>query len=166
MMLGISLSTFTLVHVLISLIGIGSGLVVVFGMISGKRPDRWTPLFLASTVLTSLTGFLFPFEHLLPSHKVGILSLIVLAIAILALYVFRLAGRWRSIYVISSVLALYFNCFVGVVQAFLKVPGLKAMAPKQTELPFLVAQTVVLLAFILLGFFATRRFRTPAVLVT
>lgn len=166
MILGMSTSAFTLLHVLISLVGIGSGLVVVFGMLSGKRLDGWTPLFLASTVLTSVTGFLFPFEHLLPSHKVGIISLIVLAIAILALYVFHLAGKWRTIYVVTAVLALYLNVFVAVVQSFLKIPALKAAAPTQTEPPFLVAQTIVLALFIALGVFAAKRFRGAPVPAT
>lgn len=162
MILGMSTSTFTLLHVLISLVGIGSGLVVVFGMISGKRLDGWTPIFLASTVLTSLTGFFFPFDHLLPSHKVGIISLIVLAVAMVALYARRLEGGWRSTYVISAVLALYLNVFVLVVQAFLKVPTLKALAPAGFEPPFLVAQTIVLALFVMIGIFAAKRFRSPA----
>src|ERR1700694_2762299 len=143
MILGISTSTFTLVHVVLSLLGIFTGLVVLFGMFSSKRLTGWTALFLATTVLTSVTGFFFPLDHLLPSHIVGIVSLVVLAAAIVALYVYRLAGAWRWLYVASAVLALYLNAFVGVVQAFLKVPFLNALAPKQTELPFLIAQIVV-----------------------
>ena len=159
MILGMSTSTFTLIHVLISLIGIGSGLVALYGLLNGKLLAGWTPLFLVSTVLTSVTGFLFPVEHLLPSHKVGIISLVVLAVAIAALYPFHLAGKWRAVYVISALMALYLNCFVGVVQSFLKVPALHAMAPNGNEPAFLVAQTVLLLIFIVLGVFATRRFR-------
>ena len=166
MILGMSTSTFTLVHVLISLIGIGSGLVALYGLLNGKLLSAWTPLFLLSTILTSMTGFLFPVEHLLPSHKVGIISLIVLAIAIAALYLFHLAGKWRAIYVISALMALYLNCFVGVVQSFLKIPALHAMAPNGNEPPFLVAQTIVLLVFIVLGVFATKRFRGVPVLAT
>jgi hypothetical protein len=162
MILGMSTSTFTLLHVLISLAGIGSGLVVVFGMISGKRLDSWTPFFLASTVLTSVTGFVFPFDHLLPSHKVGIISLIVLAIAIIALYARRLEGGWRATYVISAVLALYLNVFVLVAQAFQKVPALKALAPTGSEPPFLVAQTIVLALFVVIGILAAKQFRSPA----
>lgn len=109
MILGMSTSTFTLLHVLISLIGIGSGLIALYGLLNGRLLSGWTPLFLVSTVLTSVTGFLFPVEHLLPSHKVGILSLIVLAIANAALYLFHLAGKWRAIYVISVLTALYLN---------------------------------------------------------
>src|SRR5712664_1752610 len=118
MILGMSLSTLTVVHVLLSLIGLGSGLVVVLGLLGGKRLDGWTALFLATTVATSATGFLFPFDHLLPSHIVGITSLLVLAVAILARYQFRLAGGWRRAYVVCAVLALYLNAFVAVVQAF------------------------------------------------
>jgi len=159
MILGLSTSSFTLLHVLISLVGIGSGLVVAFGLINGKLLAGWNLLFLVSTVLTSLTGFAFPFEHVLPSHKVGAISLIVLAIAIVAFYVFHLAGRWRTIYVVTALVALYLNVFVGVVQSFLKVPALKAMAPTGSEPPFLVAQTVVLALFVVLGVFAVKRFR-------
>ena len=158
MILGMTTSTFALVHVLLRLVGIGSGLIVVFGLLTGKRLDGWTALFLVTTVATSVTGFFFPFEHLLPSHKVGIVSLVVLAVAILARYVFHLAGAWRRTYVVSAVIALYFNVFVAVVQAFLKVPALNALAPRQKEPPFLVAQLVVLAIFIVLGILAVRNF--------
>jgi hypothetical protein len=164
MILGMSTSTFTLVHVLISLVGIGSGLVVLFGLINGRLLGGWNLLFLISTVLTSVTGFAFPFEHLLPSHKVGTISLVVLAIAILALYVGRLEGKWRLTYVITAVFALYLNVFVAVVQSFLKIPALKAMAPTGSEPPFLVAQTIVLALFVVLSVFAAKRFRSPAVI--
>ena len=165
MILGMTMSTFTLVHVLLSLAGIGSGFVVIFGLLTGKRLDGWTALFLATTVATSVTGFLFPFEHLLPSHKVGMISLVVLAVAILARYAFHLTGAWRRVYVISAVVALYLNVFVAVVQAFLKVPALKALAPTQKELPFLVAQLVVIALFVALGIFAAKRFRNDPVRV-
>src|SRR6266480_5915867 len=136
MILGMTTSTYTLIHVLISLVGIVSGLVVVFGLLGGKRLDGWTALFLATTVATSVTGFGFPFDHLLPSHKVGIVSLLVLPVAIAARYGFHLAGAWRRIYVITAAVALYLNVFVLVVQLFLKVPALKAIAPTQKEPPF------------------------------
>lgn len=158
--LGMSLSSFTLVHVLISLAGIGSGLIVLYGLLNAKRLDGWTAIFLTTTVLTSVTGFLFPVEHLLPSHKVGIISLVVLAIAILARYAFHLAGGWRRTYVLTAILALYLNCFVAVVQSFLKIPALNALAPTQKEPPFLVAQLIVLTIFIVLAIMATKRFRT------
>src|SRR6266581_2785865 len=163
MIVGMTTSTFTLVHVLISLVGIASGLVVVFGLLTGKRLDGWTALFLATTVATSVTGFGFPFDHLLPSHKVGIISLVVLAVAILARYAFHLTGAWRRIYVISAVAALYLNGFVAVVQAFLKVPALHALAPKQTEPPFLVTQLVVLVLFVVIAIMAAKRFHDEPV---
>ena len=159
MILGMTTSTFTLVHVIISLVGIGSGIIVTFGLLTGKRLDGWTALFLATTVATSVTGFFFPFDHLLPSHKVGIISLAVLAVAILARYGLHLAGAWRRIYAVSAMIALYLNVFVGVVQAFEKVPALKAMAPTQTEPPFLVAQIAVLVIFVGLTILAAIKFR-------
>jgi hypothetical protein len=161
MILGMSTSTFTLVHVVLSLVGIFAGLVVVFGMFSSKKLDGWTALFLATTVLTSVTGFFFPFDKILPSHIVGVISLVVLAIAILALYALHLAGPWRWIYVVSAVLALYLNVFVGVVQAFQKLPLLASLAPTQSEPPFLIAQAVVLVIFIVLGIVAVRSFHPP-----
>ena len=160
MILGMSLATYTLVHVLISLVGIGSGLVVMYGLLNGKRLEGWTAVFLASTVLTSVTGFGFPFTHLGPPHKVGIVSLVVLAVAIVTRYPLRLAGPWQRVYVVCAALALYLNVFVGVVQAFLKVPTLKALAPKQTEPPFVVAQGVVFALFVVLAIVAAIRFRT------
>src|SRR5258708_5341705 len=159
MIFGMTIATFTAVHVVLSLVGILSGFVVLFGMLGGKRLDGWTVLFLASTVATSVTGFFFPVDHFLPSHAVGILSLVVLAVAILARYALRLAGAWRRIYVVGAVIALYLNVFVAVVQAFQKVPALKAMAPTQSEPPFLVAQLSVLTLFVVLGIFAAIRFR-------
>jgi uncharacterized membrane protein SirB2 len=162
MVLGMSLQTFTFVHMLISLIGIGSGFVVVLGLLSGKRLDRLTALFLSSTVLTSATGFLFPVDHLMPSHIVGILSLIVLTVAIVARYTFHLDGSWRTTYVVGALVALYFNCFVAVVQSFEKVPALKAMAPTQKEPPFLIAQLLVLAIFVALGIVAAKRFRAAS----
>ena len=158
MMLGMSLSTFTAVHVIISLVGIASGFIVLFGMFSAKPLNGWTALFLLSTVLTSVTGFGFSFQHLLPSHKVGIISLVMLAIAILARYSFHMIGKWRWIYVVTAMIALYLNVFVLVVQAFEKVAALKAMAPTQSEPPFLVAQLVVMALFIVLTIFAVKKF--------
>jgi hypothetical protein len=149
-------------HVAVSLLGIVTGLIVLYGFLVSKRFDIWTAIFLATTVLTSATGFLFKFEKFLPSHGLAVLSLILLAIAIYARYARRLAGVWRPTYVITAVAALYFNVFVLVVQAFLKVPALKAMAPNQTEPPFLLSQLVVLIAFIIVGIYATKRFHpTP-----
>lgn len=158
MVLGMSLAAFTQLHVVLSLIGIATGIVVLFGMLGGKRLPTWTAIFLATTVLTSVTGFLFPFQKLLPSHIVGIISLVALAIALFALYVRRLSGAWRWIYVATAVFALYLNVFVAVVQAFLKQPFLKPLAPTQSEPPFVIAQAVVLLIFVVLGFLAVRAF--------
>ena len=153
------MTTFTPVHVLLSLIGIFSGFVVVFGLLAAKRLDGWTALFLASTVLTSVTGFLFPFHGFLPSHGVGIISLLVLAIAIFARYGRHLAGSWRRTYVITAAIALYLNVFVLIVQLFEKVPALKAIAPTQSEAPFKVTQLVALTLFVVLGSSAAIRFR-------
>ena len=158
MILGMSISAFTQLHTFLSLIGIAAGFVVVAGMFGSSRLAGWTVLFLASTVLTSVTGFLFPRDQVLPSHIVGALSLVVLAIAALALYVNRLERKWRWIYVVTALVALYFNVFVAVVQAFQKVPLLNALAPTQSEPPFLIAQLVVLVAFIAIGFAAVRAF--------
>ena len=162
MTLGMSLGTFTFVHVLISLVGIASGLVVMFGLLAGKRLDGWTALFLTTTVLTSVTGFMFPFEHATPGIKVGVISLVILAVAIAARYAFHLAGAWRSIYTVGATIALYFNVLVLVVQLFEKVPALHELAPTGSEAPFLVAQLVVLAAFLALGTLATIRFRRVA----
>jgi hypothetical protein len=159
MILGMTTATYTFLHVLISLVGIGSGFVVLWGLLASKRLDGWTALFLATTVATSVTGFGFPFHHLLPSHIVGILSLVVLAVAILARYRFHLAGAWRPIYVVGAAVALYLNVFVLVAQLFSKVPGLKALAPTQSEPPFLIAQLIVLALFIWLTILAAIRFR-------
>jgi hypothetical protein len=159
MILGMTISTFTLVHVLISLVGIGSGILVVYGLLAGKRFDGATAIFLLTTALTSVTGFLFPFERLLPSHVLGVISLVVLAVAIFARYARHMGGAWRRIYVVCAVLALYLNVFVLVAQAFMKVPALHALAPTQKEPPFLVAQLVVMAIFILLGILAVKNFR-------
>jgi hypothetical protein len=156
---GMTTSTFTFVHVLLSLIGIGAGLIVMVGLLTGKLLGRWNTLFLVMTVATSVTGFGFPFDHLLPSHKVGIISLVILAVAIVARYGLHLAGASRRIYVVCAAVALYLNVFVGVVQAFLKVPALAAMAPKQTEPPFVVTQLVVLALFIALTIVAVKKAR-------
>jgi hypothetical protein len=157
------MNSFTIVHIAISVIGIASGAVVMVGLLDARRLDAWTAVFLASTVLTSATGYLFPFEHLLPSHIVGAISLAVLATAIVARYQRQLAGVWRQIYVVSAVVALYLNVFVLVVQAFRRVPALNAVAPTQSEPPFAIAQAIVLVAFVALGVAAVKHFRTAGV---
>jgi hypothetical protein len=160
MVLGMSLETFTQIHVLISLLGIASGIVVMYGFLTNQRHDRWTAVFLITTALTSLTGFLFPFKEVTPAIKLGIISLVVLTVAIVTRYLLHLA--WRKTYVIAACMALYFNCFVLVVQSFQKIPSLKAIAPTQKEPPFAVAQIALLLLFIVLTIFAVRKFRLTA----
>ena len=153
------LHIYTIIHTLISLVGIFAGFVVLFGLLAGKRLNGWTKWFLITTVLTSVTGFGFPVHHFMPSHGVGIISLLVLAVAIYARCRRELAGAWRWIYVVSAMIALYLNVFVGIVQAFEKVPALKAMAPTQTEPPFKLTQLVVLALFIVVTIVAAIRFR-------
>jgi hypothetical protein len=154
---------FTIIHVVLSLIGILTGLVVLAGLFKAKRVDSWTNVFVASTLATSLTGFGFPFERLLPSHIVGAISIVVLAVTIYSRYVRLMDGRWRSIYVVTAVIALYLNVFVLVVQLFLKVPALNALAPTQSEPPFAIAQLIVLVTFVALGVAAVKRFRAGVV---
>ena len=133
MIWGMTVSTFTSLHVVLSLIGIGAGLVVLFGLLGGRLRGGWNTLFLVTTVATSVTGFAFPTTRLLPSHVVGIISLVVLAVALLARYPMRLAGAWRRIYMVSAAIALYLNVFVAVTQAFMKVPALSALAPPRAS---------------------------------
>ena len=152
------MDTYTIVHVAISLIGIGSGFVVMWGLLSAKRLDGWTALFLATTILTSVTGFGFPYHGFLPSYAVGLISLVVLAVAVYARYSRRLAGGSRRIYVAGAVIAQYLNFFVLIAQSFQKVPALKALAPTQSEPPFLITQLVALVAFVALGIMSSIRF--------
>ena len=159
MILGLSVQTFTLLHVAISIIAIASGIIVLIGMIGSNRCAGWTALFLFTTVLTSVTGFLFPITGFTPALGVGIVSLVVLAVALLALYVKHLAGAWRWIYVVAASTALWFNVFVLLVQAFQKVAPLTALAPTQSEPPFLIAQGGALVLLLLLGVAAAIRFR-------
>ncbi|HZW81336.1 MAG TPA: hypothetical protein VFF50_12760 [Candidatus Deferrimicrobiaceae bacterium] len=163
MILGMSTATYTFLHVLISLVGIGSGLIVMFGFLTARQLNGMTGIFLVTTVLTSVTGFGFPFDHLLPSHMVGIISLLVLAVAIPARYLFHLTGAWRWIYVVTAAIALYLNVFVLTVQLFEKLPALKALAPTQKEPPFLVAQLIVMAIFVALTIVAARRFHIQPV---
>ena len=165
MIFGLSLSGFTTLHVILSLIGIVAGVVVAFGMLGARRLPGWTALFLLTTVLTSVTGFMFPFTRLLPSHVFGIISLIALAVAVLAYYVFHLEGLWRWLYILSAMLALYLNAFVGVVQAFQKLAFLAPLAPTQSELPFVVTQLALLVLCLALGGLALRSFH-PTQLAT
>jgi hypothetical protein len=153
------LAVYTLVHVVISLVAIGSGIVVLFGLIAGKRLDIWTEVFLATTVATSLTGFGFPIHGFTPGIGIGVISLLVLAVALFALYARHLVGIWRPVYVVAAVIALYLNFLVLIVQSFQKVPALRALAPTQSEPPFAIAQLTALTAFIVLGVLAAIRFR-------
>jgi hypothetical protein len=159
---GIPTTLFLQIHVFISLIGIVSGLVVLYGLLTERPFGGWTALFLAATVLTSVTGFPLPPSGFDPARAVGVILLVLLALAVTALYAFRLAGAWRWIYVASAVAALYLNVFVGVVQAFQKLSFLQPLAPTQSEPPFLVAQLAVLAAFIALGVLAAIRFHPEA----
>jgi len=146
-----SLTTFTLIHVVLSLLGIVAGLVVAGGLVAGKRLDGWTGVFLTTTVLTNITGFGFPFVTFLPSHAVAIISLVVLPVVIAARYWKHLMGLWRKVYVVGTVFALYLNVFVLVAQLFLRIPALIVLAPKQNEPPFALTQLLVLVLFVWLG---------------
>src|SRR6266852_1188874 len=161
MILGMSLATFTTVHVIISLIGIVAGVIVMFGLLGSNKMPGLTAIFLLFTILTSATGFLFPFEKLLPSHMIGILSLVLLAIACIALYGMKLSGAWRWIYAVTALLSLYFNVFVLVIQGFLKVPALHALAPGDPPggPVFAIVQGIVLVFFVIVIIGAVRRFR-------
>jgi hypothetical protein len=158
MIIGLSLPAFTLLHVIISLIGIASGLIAILALCTGRLLAGWTALFLATTVLTSITGFMFPIANFGPPEIVGVISLVALAIAISALYLYKARGPWRWIYVVMAVLSLYLNVFVGVVQAFQKVAFLHPLAPTGTEPPFVVAQGIVMIIFIVYGILGVKRF--------
>jgi len=161
MILGMSLSTFTAVHVLIRLIAIVSGVIVMFSLLGTNRRPGLTATFLLFTILTSATGFLFPFEKLLPSHIIAIVSLVLLAIACVALYGMKLSGAWRWIYVLTAMVSLYLNVFVLVIQSFLKLGPLHALAPSvpPSEPPFAIVQGILLLFFFVVIIGALRRFR-------
>lgn len=159
MIAGLSIENFTILHTAISLVAIASGLIVLAGMPRARRLPGWTALFLVTTVLTSVTGFMFPINGLTPAIVFGVISIVILAIALMALYVKHLSEAWRWIYVTAALAALYLNVFVLIVQSFQKVLALQKLAPTQSEPPFLIAQSVVLIAFLILGTLAVRRFR-------
>lgn len=159
MIIGLSIHTFTIVHVLITLIAIVSGLVVVFGMLGAHRWSLWTSLFLVTTILTSVTGFMFPIHGFTPALGTGAVSIVVLAVAVFALYLRDLAGAWRWTYVAAAVLALYLNVLVLIVQSFQKISLLHALSPTQSEPPFLIAQVGALVAFVAIGIAAIAKFR-------
>jgi hypothetical protein len=163
MILGMSIPAFTLLHVIITLVAIGSGLIAVGGMFASHRLPATTALFLSTTVLTSVTGFLFPIHGFTPALGVGIVSCVILAIALVAYYLKRLTGAWRWIYVITALASLYLNVFVLVVQSFVKVAALNALAPTQSEPPFAIAQGAVLAIFVLIGIAAVAKFRPVTV---
>jgi hypothetical protein len=154
------MTPFTFFHVLISLIGIFTGFVVIFGFIAGKRLDLWNAVFLIMTALTSITGFFFPYTGFKPSYVLGVLSLIALAVAFPALYSKHLAGGWRSAYVVTSTIAQFLNFFVLIFQLFEKVPALHALAPTMSEAPFKISALSALVLFIILGIAGTKRFKT------
>jgi hypothetical protein len=159
MIAGLSIEHFTILHVAISLIAIVSGLIVLAGMLKARRLPGWTASFLATTILTSVTGFMFPINGLTPGIVIGLISIVILAAALTALYVRHLSGAWRWIYVTTALIALYFNVFVLIVQSFQKVPALQRLAPTQSEFPFQIVQGVILAAFLIFGTMAARRFR-------
>ena len=159
-MLGLSLQAFTILHVIISLVAIAAGLVVFYQMLNSQFSPVWTLVFLVTTILTSVTGFMFPIAAFTPAIGFGIISLVVLAVALYALYSQHLAGAWRWIDVVTALFALYLNVFVLVVQSFQKIPALNALAPKGSEPPFAIAQAVVLAAFLYFGYCAVKAFRT------
>jgi hypothetical protein len=158
MVLGMSLPTYTLLHVIISLLGLVSGVAVMWGLVKARALPGSTMLFLVTTVLTSITGFLFPQINFDPADGVGVISLVVLTLAILGLYMYRRTGKWRVLYVVNAVIAFYLNAFVGVVQSFGKIPFLRALAPTQTEAPFVVAQGVLFALFVWIGVLAVKRY--------
>jgi hypothetical protein len=162
MVFGISLSAYTTIHVIISLIAIATGFMAVFQMIANKPLGIWNTIFLWTTIATSVTGFGFPITGITPGIVVGIISLVILAVALLALYSQYLAGPWRWIYVITAIVALWFNVFVLIVQAFQKIPSLKTLAPTQSEPPFQIAQGAALVLFVVLAILAVRKFRPIA----
>ncbi|MRG55763.1 hypothetical protein GF108_09225 [Phyllobacterium sp. SYP-B3895] len=154
----LGMTPFTLFHVILSLIGIVTGLVVLSGLLKSENWPGWTFIFLLTTVATSVTGFLFPFSGFTPAIGVGIISMVFLVLAIAALYAFRLAGSWRWVYVVCAIVSLYLNVFVLVAQSFQKIPALNALAPTQSEPPFAISQGIVLVLFIIAGFLSLRRF--------
>ncbi len=167
MVLGLSLPAFTMVHVIISLIAIVAGLIVMFGLLGSNPMPGLTAIFLLFTILTSVTGLLFPFKELLPSHIISIISLVLLAIACIALYGMKLAGVWRPVYIMTAMVSLYFNVFVLVIQSFLKIPALAALAPAVPPAPpsgpvFAVVQGIVLVFFVVLTIGVWRRFKPMA----
>ena len=156
------MNTYTLIHVLLSLIGIFSGLVMLYGLLTSRPAAGWTHLFVWTTAATTLTGFGFPFNGFTPAIGVGIVSTVILLCTVIALYVKKLAGAWRGVYVVTAIAALYLNVFVLIVQLFLKAPALHALAPQGKEPPFAIAQGTTLLLFLVAGYLSFKRFHPQA----
>jgi hypothetical protein len=159
--MNVAVTALTLIHTLLSLVGIVAGFVALFGLRRHQPVEGWTRVFLSTTILTSVTGFFFPVDHLLPSHAFGVLSLLLLPVAVIGRYVYHQRGAWRWLYSVSAVIALYLNMFVLIVQSFLKVPPLHALAPTQSEPPFAVAQLLNLAFFIWFGVTLTLKSKLP-----
>ena len=157
----LGMTPLVLIHTLISLVAIVAGFVILKGLFDSKRLDGWTQVFLGTIFLTSASGFILPADKFLPSHATGIVAILVVLVAYYARYSARMTGRWRAIYAGTAVASLYFDVFVLVVQFFTKIPALRAMAPTQSEPPFAIAQGIVLVIFLYLGFVAVRRFHPP-----
>jgi hypothetical protein len=157
------MTALTLIHVAISLIGIAAGFVVIGGFLTSKRLDGWNAIFLVATILTSLTGFMFPIERFTPGHAIGILSLLALGIAVVARYPLRMAGGWRATYIVTAVVSQYFNFAVLIIQSFQKVPALNSLAPTESEPPFLIAHLATLALFVALTAVSIVRFRPESV---
>lgn len=161
MLFGLSIQAFTQFHVIVSLVGIIAGLAVLYGWLHSTPMTRMTAIFLAATAVTVVTGFMFPITAFTPALGVGILTTVLLLVALYALYVRHLSGRWRMTYLITAISSLYFNCFVVVAQSFLKVPSLHALAPNGSEPPFAISQAILLVAFVVAGYFAVHRYHPP-----
>ena len=157
------LSALTFIHTAISLVALLVGAIVLYGILHGRYQRDWTAAFIALTLAVCVTGFMFPFHQILPSHIFGVLTLVAMAVTIYALYSKRLNGFWRALYVASAVFAFYLNAFVAIVQAFLKIPALTPLAPTQSELPFIVAQVVLLILVVAAAIVGTKRFRMAAI---
>ena len=162
MILGLSTATFIQIHVVLSLVAIGTGLIAAFGLLTSRRLPIATAAFLSATALTSLTGFLFPYHGMTPAIEIGLLSMVILFLAAIARYRRGLAGAWRHTYIVSAMIALYLNVLILVVQIFSKLPPLTARTPRQFGLLFKLTELAVLLAFVVATYFALKRFRaTP-----
>jgi hypothetical protein len=163
MILGLSTATFIQIHVALSLVAIGTGLIVAFGMLTARRLPVATAVFLSSTALTCLTGFLFPYHGMTPGIEIGLLSMVILLLAVVARYRRGMAGAWRHTYIVSTMIALYLNVLILVIQIFAHLTPLTARTPKQFGILFKLTELAVLVAFVVATHFALKRFHgTPA----